>query len=102
MSWKKYSPIKSPFLIVGVFSIPVCLIGAFYYLLVESGGGGALAGIFFLFGLLGYSIVLIFEQGLLISMKIEGVMTSKLNRIVWITEIIILGFLILFLKDGLG
>ncbi len=76
-------PVKSPFFFVGSIVLIISVIGSIQYLVIEPGGGMALAGVLFLISLFVTAIILFFEQLLL-------KFSNFRKKSIWITESLIL------------
>jgi len=80
---------KTPILFFSILFIPICVFGAFYYLLMENNGGMALAGTIFLIALFVNLAVLAIEQ--------TGLKKDVNMKNVWIVEtsLILIAFIYL-------
>ncbi|MBO6572915.1 MAG: hypothetical protein JJ958_10780 [Balneola sp.] len=87
---------KTPFLFVGVLTVPGFSLGAFYYLIISPEEGMALAGILNLIALVIHLIVLFFEQLLVYNLM-------KYKKPIWIIEILMLVSTVFYFSNyGIG
>lgn len=81
---------RTPILFLSILVMPICICGAFYYLLIENNGGRALAGTIFLIALFVNLVVLAIEQ--------TGLKKDVNLKNVWIVEIVLIIIIFIYLK----